>query len=289
MVAATSKIALPTIQSLQDLGHQLTIATMPDRPAGRGLKLKPSEIGEIFPEAIRIHSEQELQELVSESDLLITIAFGRILQLQTLQIPKFGGINLHFSLLPRWRGAAPVQRAIEFGDEITGVSVFQMDAGMDTGPIWVQKSFEIPPEFTAVQLFESLSLLGSVAITQTLDLITSGSSPTPQVGPATIAKKISKSETHINWRDDALQILRKIRALTPNPGAFTNARKEPLKILNAELTSEKLEPGVFNQLGLVGTGSNALKLLEVKPSGKRVMSASEWLNGFRPQLGEKFE
>ena len=163
VIAATPKVAIPTINELTK-SHQITIVTQPDRPAGRGKQLRSSQIAQTYPDALKPKDESELQKILQGSDLLITIGYGRILSSASLQIPKYGGINLHFSLLPNWRGAAPVQRAIEAGDRISGVTVFQMDAGMDTGPIWHQIEYEIPTEASSNELFDSLSDLGVEAV-----------------------------------------------------------------------------------------------------------------------------
>lgn len=289
VVAASSRVALPTIEHLQELGHDLIIATMPDRPAGRGLKLQPSEIGLHFPDAIRIDTETDLQKLLKGSELLLTVAYGRILGSETLKIPRFGSINLHFSLLPKWRGAAPVQRAIEAGDEVTGVSVFQMDSGMDTGPIWIQKKFNVLEGFTSTQLFTELSELGKYAVAEAVDLINSGEKAHPQSGEVSIAKKISKEECRLNWNQECDVLLRKIRAFSPHPGTYTHARGQVLKVLDAQSSDISLEPGLINDAGIIGTANKAIQLLTVKPAGKREMSVTDWLNGFKPQPGEHFE
>ncbi|MEY2597379.1 MAG: hypothetical protein RL182_462, partial [Actinomycetota bacterium] len=238
---------------------------------------------------IKPENEEQLSEILLGSDLLITIGYGRLLKESTLSIPKFGGINLHFSLLPRWRGAAPVQRAIEAGEKVTGVTVFQMDSGMDTGPIWTQREFEIPYGFNSTDLFDALSHVGTEALLEALNLIMANNSPKPQSGTPTIARKVSKEECRIAWDAQTVAILRKIRAFSANPGVFTFIRGEMIKILSARESEIDLKPGELNKFGQVGTGDGAIQIIEVVPAGKRAMAASDWLNGFKLQPGESFE
>lgn len=288
VIAATPEVALPTIKHLQDK-HQVTLVTQPDRPAGRGKKMRATEIAEAFPDAKKPESESELQAILEKSDLLLTIGYGRLLSEETLSIPKFGGINLHFSLLPKWRGAAPVQRAISNGDRTTGVTVFQMDTGMDTGPIWSQLPFDIPYGYSSPQLFADLSQLGVKAVDEALISITQGVSPTPQRGEPTIARKISKEECIIDWTKSAASIIQKIKAFAFNPGVNASIRNQQIKIVDARVSDAILSAGELNRNGEVGTGDGAIQLLAVTPAGKREMSVSDWLNGFKLQSGERFE
>ena len=291
VIAATPKVAIPTIEELQKL-HQVTIVTQPDRPAGRGKLMRPSEVAQVFPVALKPENESDLQTILQGSALLITIGYGRILRDTTLQIPRFGGINLHFSLLPKWRGAAPVQRAIEAGDEKSGVTVFQMDAGMDTGPIWQQIEYVIPFDANSNDLFEGLSILGVEALKRTLLDIENGAKPTPQQGFATIAKKIDKVECVIDWNRSASEIWRKIRAFGANPGVSSTIRGSRIKIVEVKpLTSSTLDlpAGSLTEDGLVSTGDGVLQLIKVLPAGKNVMTAKDWLNGLKLKQGELFE
>lgn len=288
VIAATPNVAIPTIKELIK-SHQVTVVTQPDRPAGRGKQLRQSEVAFAFEGALKPETEAELAAILKGSDLLITIGYGRILKQSTLSIPKFGGINLHFSLLPKWRGAAPVQRAIEAGDKVTGVSVFQMDEGMDTGPIWVQREFPIPYGFSSPELFESLASLGVVAVVEALRAIENGSKPVPQIGEVTVAKKIAKEECVINWNLDTDSIVRKVKAFAFNPGVTTSIRGQQIKVADVRAGITKLQPGEVSKSGEVGTVDGSVQLLTVVPAGKRAMSASDWLNGFKPQPGERFE
>ena len=288
VVAATPNVAVPTIEALLK-EHDLTLVTQPDRPAGRGKQLRATEIASYYPEAVKIDDEDQLQQILNGADLLITIGYGKLLSKETLSIPKFGGINLHFSLLPRWRGAAPVQRAIEAGDKVSGVTVFQMDEGMDTGPIWSQRTFQIPYGFSSSELVDALSLLGVEAIKDSLLKIGNGEQAEPQKGEAIIAKKIMKSECVIDWQVNAEEIIRKIKAFSFNPGVHSSIRGEKLRIEDARISDTKLECGELAPNGEVGAGQGSVQLLEVTPAGKRRMSVKDWLNGFKPLTGERFD
>lgn len=288
VVAATPSVALPTIETLIK-EHQVTLVTQPDKPAGRGKKMRASDIANAYPQSFKPHNEAELVDLLQGSDLLITIGYGRLLKLETLKIPKFGGINLHFSLLPRWRGAAPVQRSIEAGDRVTGVTVFQMDSGMDTGPIWHQSEYQMPYGINSIELFDALSQLGAEAVQKTLVKILNNEMPQPQAGKSSIASKVTKDECRLNWFSDAETIIRKIKAFSFNPGVYSIIRGEQIKISDARLSDRDLQPGELNSNGEVGCGSGSIQLLLVTPAGKRTMSALDWINGFKPKIGERFE
>ena len=288
VIAATPNVAVPTIKRLRQ-SHQVTLVTQPDSPSGRGKQLKASDVSLAFPDVLKPESEEALREILKGQDLLITIGYGRLLKEETLNVPKHGGINLHFSLLPKWRGAAPVQRAIEAGDELSGVTVFQMDKGMDTGPIWRQVEYKIPHGYSTRELFGSLATLGVDAVIESIAAIESGEIPTPQIGEASVASKIVKSECVIDWNKSAQDILRKIKAFSFNPGVTTSIRNNPMKISDARLSDSNLEIGELSKTGEVGTGNGSIQLLHVIPAGKREMSISEWLNGFKVQSGDRFE
>jgi methionyl-tRNA formyltransferase len=291
VVAASPKVAIPSIESLLDTEHTIQIVSQPDTNAGRGLIPSKTEVANNFANVLKPVNEAELQKILEGSDLLVTIGYGRILSLKTLLTPKHGGINLHFSLLPRWRGAAPVQRSIEAGDQVTGVTVFQMDEGVDTGQIWVQEEFKVPPNFSSIELFEALALLGANALIRAIKMIEGGGKSTPQIGNPSLARKILKSDAIINWQEPAIVIDRKIKAFAENPVARSVIRGDVLKILESEVSkanSSSLAPGQLSETGAVGTGDGELQLLKVIPAGKRAMSCKDWLNGFRPGKGEFF-
>ena len=296
-VAATPPVALPTLDLLKSSKYQLVrVITRPDRPTGRGRNSQPTVVAQWADENnIDCHKPEDdvqLAQSLHDVDLLITIGFGVILSKELLKIPPRGSINLHFSLLPRWRGAAPVQRAIEAGDHLSGVTVFQLDEGMDTGPIFVTKRFAIDSDITSDELLDELSLLGPEAIMETLALIENGKKPTAQDSAgATLARKLTKFEGKIDWTSSAESIHSKVRAFTSNPGAWTIFRNENLILQQPEMSELRLKPGqieVRDKKLYVGTATSALIFLKLKPSGKPLMDASAWINGVRISAEEFF-
>lgn len=296
-MAATPDVAIPTLDWLLDSEHQLvSVITQPDRPAGRGRSLRESVISEWAREhdvpCLKPESIAETVSLLEGSDVLLTIGYGVLLPENLLSIPKHGCLNLHFSLLPRWRGAAPVQRAIEAGDSVSGVTVFQLDPGMDTGPIYSVKRFALDSDITSDELFTELGVLGVEAVEDSLKAIEAGIRPEPQKNDgATRAMKISKEECEIDWDLDAQLISQKVRAFTSLPGAWTRFRGEVVKIDSVTLSDETLEPGlirVINKELIVGTGTKALSVGFLTPAGKSRMDAKSWLNGARISDGELF-
>ena len=296
-MAATPDVAIPTLNWLITSEHQLlSVITQPDRPAGRGRTLKESVISEWAREndvpCFKPASVTETATLIEGADVLLTIGYGVLLPEKLLSIPKNGCLNLHFSLLPRWRGAAPVQRAIEAGDPVTGVTVFQLDPGMDTGPIYSVKIFALDSDITSDELFTELGALGVEAVEDSLNAIKSGIRPEPQKNDgATRAMKISKEECEINWNLDAQLISQKVRAFTSSPGAWTRFRGDVVKIDSVNISEETLQPGllkVVNKELFVGTSTEALSIGFLTPSGKSRMDAKSWLNGARLSDGELF-
>lgn len=296
-MAATPDVAIPTLNWLITSEHQLlSVITQPDRPAGRGRTLKESVISEWAREndvpCFKPASVTETATLIEGADVLLTIGYGVLLPEELLSIPMHGCLNLHFSLLPRWRGAAPVQRAIEAGDPVSGVTVFQLDPGMDTGPIYSVKRFALDSDITSDELFSELGALGVEAVEDSLNAIKAGIRPEPQKSDgATRAMKISKEECEIDWNLDAQLISQKIRAFTSSPGAWTRFRGEVVKIDSVNISEETLQPGllkVVNKELLVGTSSNAVSIGFLTPAGKSRMDAKSWLNGARLGDGELF-
>lgn len=297
IVAATPDVAIPTLDWLATSEHQLlSVITQPDRPAGRGRSLKESVISGWAREhqivCLKPASVTETASLIEGADVLLTIGYGVLLPEKLLSIPMHGCLNLHFSLLPRWRGAAPVQRAIEAGDPVSGVTVFQLDTGMDTGPIYSVKRFALDSDITSDELFTELSALGVEAVEDSLNAIKAGIRPEPQKNDgATRAMKISKEECEIDWTLDAQSISQKVRAFTSSPGAWTRFRGEVVKIDSVNISEETLQPGllkVVNKELLVGTSSNAVSIGFLIPAGKSRMDAKSWLNGARLGDGELF-
>jgi methionyl-tRNA formyltransferase len=297
-VAATPEVAIPTLEYLLSSEHDLSlIISRPDSQVGRGRELTPSPVS-VWATANKIelyrpNKAADFDERLKSFDLVITIGYGLLLPENILAQPKSGFINLHFSLLPKLRGAAPAQRAIIDGLTETGITVFQLDAGMDTGPIYFQSNHTINPNTTAGELLMELSLLGPSAIDETLNAIESGVLPTPQDNSlATSAAKLSKVEAQIDWANDAKNIVNKILGFAPNPGATAKFRGEVLRITKARLSEHSLpqrEILLSNGSVLVGTASSAIELLEVTPAGKNPMAASAWANGARFTTGETFE
>ena len=297
IVAATPGVAVPTLNWLLNSEHVLAaVITQPDRPAGRGRELKGSVVSQWAHEnSVECFKPQDLAEtalLVRDCDVLLTIGYGVLLPTEILTLPRHGCLNLHFSLLPRWRGAAPVQRAIEAGDSLSGVTVFQLDEGMDTGPIFSTKRFALDTDITSDELLIELAELGVEAVMDSLQAITDGKRPTTQSGEgATKASKITKQECEIDWNLSAQVISQKVRAFTSNPGAWTRFRGDTLKIDSVSLEDSSLKPGTLHIVDrklIVGTGSNALAIGFLTPSGKSRMDALSWINGARITDGEYF-
>ncbi|CAN2238296.1 methionyl-tRNA formyltransferase [Candidatus Planktophila dulcis] len=297
IVAATPGVAVPTLNWLLNSEHVLAaVITQPDRPAGRGRELKGSVVSQWAHEnSVECFKPQDLAEtalLVRDCDVLLTIGYGVLLPTEILTLPRHGCLNLHFSLLPRWRGAAPVQRAIEAGDSLSGVTVFQLDEGMDTGPIFSTKRFALDTDITSDELLIELAELGVEAVMDSLQAITDGKRPTTQSGEgATKASKITKQECEIDWNLSAQVISQKVRAFTSNPGAWTRFRGDTLKIDSVSSEDSSLKPGTLHIVDkklIVGTGSNALAIGFLTPSGKSRMEALSWINGARITDGEYF-
>jgi len=297
-VAATPEVALPTLEALLESEHDLvSVITQPDRPAGRGLSLKESPVA-IWAKDRGISvskplDQAELKLAVTDIDLVITIGFGVIIKEDILNLPKHGFINLHFSLLPKWRGAAPVQRAIEAGDDKTGVTVFKLDKGMDTGPIYRKKEIAMPHQATTESLLQELAKIGAPVVLDAIIAIESNEAPLIQsIDGASRANKLSKDEGRIDWQDAPLNIERKIRAFYPAPGAWTTFRDEAIKIESA--MAEETKAGVPGEISLEGkelfvsTSEGSLQIFRVKPAGKASMDAISWINGARIELHERF-
>ena len=297
-VAASPEVAFPTLEYLLASQHELALViSRPDSQVGRGRELTPTAVSSWAMahgiELYRPNKAADLDERLKSFDLVITIGYGVLLPEFILSQPKYGFINLHFSLLPKFRGAAPAQRAIIEGVTETGVTVFQLDAGMDTGPIYRQAKHFIKLNTTAGELLNELALLGPSAIGQTISAIESGIQPIPQDHSiATGAAKLGKAEAQIDWANSAGQIVNKILGFAPNPGATAKFRGEVLRILRAQVSEISLPVGeisLTNGSVVVGTSTNAVELLEVTPAGKKAMSASAWANGARLVAGETIE
>ena len=296
-VAATPDVAIPTLNWLLQSDHEIAlIITQPDRPSGRGQVLQQTLVadwgqGHQIP-VIKPESSQELFGTIEDLDLVLTIGYGVLLPESILSLPKHGFLNLHFSLLPAYRGAAPAQRALQNGDLVTGVTVFQLDKGMDTGPIFAQQSINIDPSWRSFELLQHLSHLGPDVVQKSFDMIQNGESSKNQEGLATNAPKISKSEAKIDFTQDSVKIANAIRAFTYEPGAWTLWKGESFKICATKVSNgPSCKPGqisVIDKSVFVSTGSGSLELLRVIPSGKKEMDAIDWARGARLTGGEIF-
>ena len=294
-VAATPDVALPTLDWLLHSEHTLElVVTQPDRPAGRGRVLTQSIVGDwAQSNNINLYKPNTPADLVGKIenlDLVLTIGYGVLLPEYILELPKYGFLNLHFSLLPAYRGAAPVQRALQNGEKSTGITVFKLDKGMDTGPIYSQSTIDIAPSWRSVELLKELSALGPVSVAKAFAMIEAGMQPKIQYGTSSLAPKISKAEAKLDFRKSSIEVVNAIRAFTYEPGAWTTWKNEPFKITAAHIAPEvKIEAGllsIINSSVFVGTKDSAVELLTVIPSGKREMTATEWARGARVSGGE---
>jgi len=290
LFAGTPNVALPTLEWILSSEHELVgVLTRPAAAQGRSSELIDSPVAifaktHLIPIYTSLDSPQT-KEAIKSADLVVVIAFGKLIPKEFLQMPKHGWINVHFSILPKFRGAAPVQRAIWNGEESTGISIFQLDAGMDTGPIYDQKSVPILSTEPAGECLARLSQIVPELLIQTLNKIQNLELPIPQnKDGATLAPKIDKSELRINWSDSAGQIQNKIRALNPTPRARTTFRENEIYIFEVAVSDNKStqQPGTIfavNQHFYVATADLDIEIIKVQSSGKKVMSGSEWCRG----------
>lgn len=288
----TSEFAVPALKALVGAGNDIAaVYSQPPRPAGRGKRLRQSPVHD-FAEAAGLEmrtpatlkDENTQQEFAAlELDVAVVASYGLILPTEILQAPKLGCINIHASLLPRWRGAAPIERAILAGDAETGISIMQMDAGLDTGDVLLTRSLEISPEDTAGVLEARLAELGAGMTVGALEKLEAGALtavPQPEAG-VTYAGKVEKSEARIDWRDSAEGIDRLVRAMNPAPGAWFEADGQRIKILSGEIVTDKSgAPGeVLDDALLVACGSGAYQAITVQRAGKGAMAAGDMLRG----------
>jgi methionyl-tRNA formyltransferase len=294
----TGEIGLPTLRALQKSEHELAgVVTQPDKPAGRHQKITPPPIGAAVSGSqisilrpARIKDRQSTEQIRAlRPDVIVVMAYGQILPHEVLEIPKIACLNLHASLLPRWRGAAPIQAAIASGDRETGITVMYMDEGLDTGDILLQRKIDILPNDTGETLHDRLAQVAPESLLEALDLLASGSAPrtVQDNAVATYAPKLKREDGQIDWSEPADVIERKIRAFNPWPGAFTKIAMGPdarrnLKIFAAAIVDLRGQPGEIlrkkNEL-IVAAGRGALSLGGVQLEGKRRMNATEFLRG----------
>lgn len=297
--AGTPQFAVPALRMLLASGHTVVgVLTQPDRPAGRGQQLRASPIkllaaghGLPIAQPPTLKTPEGRAELARWApDLLVVVAYGLILPPPVLELPRLGCLNIHGSLLPRWRGAAPIQRAILAGDAETGVTIMQLDAGLDTGPTLLERRRPIHSHDTAGDLHDALSELGAAALAEALDGITAGrlaARPQPASG-ATYAPKIEKAEARLDWSAGVVEIDRRVRAFNPWPMAETSFAGEPLRVLRARIADQPVSdaaPGTL--LGIaedglrVACGDGVLAVRELQRAGKRPVSARDFANAVR--------
>ncbi len=296
--AGTPAFAVPALEALLRSPHSVVaVYTQPDRPAGRGRQLQASPVKECalrhgipVEQPLTLRDGNSCDRLASyRVDLLVVVAYGLILPPAVLDTPRLGCLNIHASLLPRWRGAAPIQRALLAGDARTGVGIMRMEAGLDTGPVFIERAVDIAPRETAGSLHDKLAALGAEALMETLGGLIAGTlqaRPQPEAG-ITYARKITKEEAVIDWSRPAADIDRQVRAFNPVPGAETAWRGQQLKIWDAEPAGPcgDAVPGtvVAADAGgiVVATGAGSLKLARLQLAGRKATTAADFLNAHR--------
>jgi len=293
----TPDFAVPALQALYAAGHDIAcVYSQPARPAGRGQKERPSPVQAAAEKlGCPVRTPSSLKDETAQQafrdlglDIAVVVAYGLILPQAVLDAPRHGCLNIHASLLPRWRGAAPIQRAILAGDTESGVTIMQMDAGLDTGPTLLMEATPITDATTGESLHDALSEMGSRMIVEALERTAAGSLPPipqPEDG-ATYAKKLSRDEARIDWRDPADALERKLRAFTPWPGTWFDLDGQRIKLLEAEVADCKGEPGtVLDDEFTVACGEQALRLKRLQRQGKSPMEAADFLRGLAVPAG----
>lgn len=306
--AGTPDVAVVALRRLLDSSHTVeAVITRPDAPTGRGRALAPSPVAQVARDAgidvltpPSLRDPQMLERLRHLApDVAPIVAYGGLVPPEALSIPAHGWVNLHFSLLPRWRGAAPVAHALWRGDDVTGASTFQLEEGLDTGPVFGSVIEEIGPHDTAGDVLSRLAMIGADLLVDTLDLIAAGSAaPIPQTGEASYAPKLSTADAQVRWAAPAFAVDRQVRACTPTPGAWTVLAGERLGIgpvtVVQDMTTD--DPGASSALApgelmvgrrdvLVGTLTDPVRLGTVQAAGRREMDAADWARGVRIASG----
>lgn len=298
--AGTPEFAAQALSALIAAGHEIVLVlTQPDRPSGRGMQLTPSAVKQqAMAHAIEVYQPEKLKDAASHepirqavaagAEVMVVAAYGLILPQAVLDLSPRGCINIHASLLPRWRGAAPIQRAIEAGDAETGITIMQMDAGLDTGAMLHKLATPITARETAGALHDRLATLGAELIVPTLaDYIAGRLTPIPQPAEGvTYAAKLQKSEGAVDWAQPATALDRQVRGLHPWPGCFFCWQDETVKLLTATIAAGRGAPGtVLDGQATIACGLDALRLLKVQRAGKAPVSGTDFLNGLRLSAG----
>jgi methionyl-tRNA formyltransferase len=302
--AGTPEFAAQALAALLNAGHDVALVlTQPDRPAGRGLRLLPGAVRALAQErGLQVYQPAGLKDAETRArlrtlaaDAMVVAAYGLILPEPVLAIPRLGAINIHASLLPRWRGAAPIQRAILAGDALTGISIMQMDRGLDTGPVFAAEALAIAADDTSASLHDKLAGLGARLIVAVLARLERGAlSAEPQAAAgASYAPKITKAEAVIEWSLTAPMIERKVRAFNPLPGASAMLRGVGLKIWRARVSPAEGAPGTILEASakgiVVACGSGSLCVLELQRAGGKRLAAAQFAAGFPLAAGERLE
>lgn len=301
LIASSSFVSKPLISLLSSSNeHELLgLITNPDKATGRGMNIVPNELaGWGMSNGINVLKpigRDNLKDLIKtlNPEIVITIAYGQIIPEDLLNLPKYGWINVHFSSLPRWRGAAPVQWAILSSDTESGVTVFKLDKGMDTGPVYLTKTVSIDPNETTELLLTRLSNIGADLAIQSLAVIQSGTEPVAQLNSGvTLAPKITKNDGKINWHVNTSEIFNRYRALAGNPGIWTLLGEVRLKIDSLEISNrtEKLSPSevlISDEHLLVGANNGVIEIKTITPAGRSQMSAAEFIRGLPNRSGLK--
>ena len=293
LFAGTPAVAVPSLDALVQAGFDVVaVLTRPDAPIGRKQVLTPSpvaaraaELGIDVIHAAKVDADVTAKIAALAPDIAAIVAYGGLIPRSALDVPGHGWINLHFSLLPAWRGAAPVQRAVIAGDDITGAVTFLLEEGLDTGPVFGTLTEAVRPDDTSGALLERLSRSGAVLLAQTLSAIESGrAAAVPQSGEVSLAPKLGLDDGRIDWHQPALAIGRRARGVTPEPGAWTTLDGQRVKLEPVVLRTDgpPLQPGrvlLHGKSVLVGTGSHPVELTRIQPSGKKMMAAADWARG----------
>ena len=299
LLASSSLVAEPSLHVLRNSHHEiLGCLTGLDAARGRGQEVSENDFASLAKTiglpVFKPANSRELHQILSDldPDVVVTISYGSLIKKAELEIPRFGWLNVHFSLLPKWRGASPVQRAIAAGDSLTGVTVFKLDRGLDTGPIFTSVKRPLIGDETTASLLSDLAALAPAALLDALSLIEVGQLPIPQSEEGvSLAPKITKEDGRINWKSSNIEVERAVRAFNPWPTAWTILSGQRVSIYSAKLSTLEIDPGVcrINSGFFVGCGTGSLELIEVKPEGKRRMTALEWARGLRQPTDMKFE